>query len=70
MLVKADPRRAVLKAGVRILAEPGEFGANAPSLNGRIDLSQAEAIDAINAKMNMRCSWSASFSGKRVEGDP
>lgn len=40
---------AVLKAGCR-LAEPGEFTKRA-FLNGRIDLSQAEAvIDVINAK--------------------
>ena len=40
---------AVLKAGAR-LAEPGEFTKRA-FLNGRIDLSQAEAvIDIINAK--------------------
>ena len=42
----------VLKCGAR-LAEPGEFTKRA-FLNGRIDLSQAEAvIDVINAKSNL-----------------
>ena len=42
----------VLKSGAR-LAEPGEFTKRA-FLNGRIDLSQAEAvIDIINAKSNL-----------------
>ena len=42
----------VLKCGAR-LAEPGEFTKRA-FLNGRIDLSQAEAvIDIINAKSNL-----------------
>lgn len=41
---------AVLKQDIR-LAEPGEFTKRA-FLNGRIDLSQAEAVcDIINAKM-------------------
>lgn len=42
----------VIKYGARP-AQPGEFTKRA-FLNGRIDLSQAEAvIDVINAKMNM-----------------
>ncbi len=49
MLVTRRILEAVLKAGAR-LAEPGEFTKRA-FLNGRIDLSQAEAvIDLINAK--------------------
>lgn len=49
MLVTRRVLEAVLKAGAR-LAEPGEFTKRA-FLNGRIDLSQAEAvIDVINAK--------------------
>lgn len=49
MLVTRRILEAVLKAGAR-LAEPGEFTKRA-FLNGRIDLSQAEAvIDVINAK--------------------
>lgn len=44
----------VCENGARI-AEPGEFTKRA-FLNGRIDLSQAEAvIDIINSKMNMLC---------------
>lgn len=46
---------AVIRAGARI-AEPGEFTKRA-FLNGRIDLTQAEAvIDIINAKNNMALS--------------
>ena len=49
MLVTRRILEAVLKAGAR-LADPGEFTKRA-FLNGRIDLSQAEAvIDVINAK--------------------
>ena len=49
MLVTRRVLEAVLKAGAR-LADPGEFTKRA-FLNGRIDLSQAEAvIDVINAK--------------------
>ena len=49
MLVTRRILETVLKAGAR-LAEPGEFTKRA-FLNGRIDLSQAEAvIDVINAK--------------------
>ena len=49
MLVTKRVLEAVLKAGAR-LADPGEFTKRA-FLNGRIDLSQAEAvIDVINAK--------------------
>ena len=49
MLVTRRILGTVLKAGAR-LAEPGEFTKRA-FLNGRIDLSQAEAvIDVINAK--------------------
>ena len=49
MLVTRRILDTVLKAGAR-LAEPGEFTKRA-FLNGRIDLSQAEAvIDVINAK--------------------
>lgn len=49
VLVMKRILEAVLKAGAR-LAEPGEFTKRA-FLNGRIDLSQAEAvIDVINAK--------------------
>lgn len=49
MLVTKRILETVLKAGAR-LAEPGEFTKRA-FLNGRIDLSQAEAvIDVINAK--------------------
>ncbi|MBR0306450.1 MAG: tRNA uridine-5-carboxymethylaminomethyl(34) synthesis GTPase MnmE [Lachnospiraceae bacterium] len=49
MLVTRHILEAVLKAGAR-LADPGEFTKRA-FLNGRIDLSQAEAvIDVINAK--------------------
>lgn len=49
MLVLRRVLETVLKAGAR-LAEPGEFTRRA-FLNGRIDLSQAEAvIDVINAK--------------------
>lgn len=49
MLVTKRILEAVLKAGARI-AEPGEFTKRA-FLNGRIDLSQAEAvIDVINSK--------------------
>lgn len=49
MLVTRRVLEAVLKAGAR-MAEPGEFTKRA-FLNGRIDLSQAEAvIDVINAK--------------------
>ena len=49
MLVTKRILETVLKAGVR-LAEPGEFTKRA-FLNGRIDLSQAEAvIDVIQAK--------------------
>ena len=44
----------VLSAGASI-AEPGEFTKRA-FLNGRIDLSRAEAVmDLISAKTNMRC---------------
>lgn len=51
VLVMKRILEAVLKAGAR-LAEPGEFTKRA-FLNGRIDLSQAEAvIDVINAKNN------------------
>ena len=49
MLVTRKILETVLKAGARI-AEPGEFTKRA-FLNGRIDLSQAEAvIDVINSK--------------------
>ena len=49
MLVTRKILEAVLKAGAR-LADPGEFTKRA-FLNGRIDLSQAEAvIDVINSK--------------------
>ena len=49
ILVTKKVLEAVLNAGAR-LAEPGEFTKRA-FLNGRIDLSQAEAvIDIINAK--------------------
>ena len=49
MLVTRKILEAVLRAGAR-LAEPGEFTKRA-FLNGRIDLSQAEAvIDVINSK--------------------
>lgn len=49
ILVTKKVLEAVLKAGAR-LAEPGEFTKRA-FLNGRIDLSQAEAvIDIINSK--------------------
>lgn len=49
MLVTRRILEAVLRAGARI-ADPGEFTKRA-FLNGRIDLSQAEAvIDVINAK--------------------
>lgn len=49
MLVTKRVLEVVLKAGAR-LADPGEFTKRA-FLNGRIDLSQAEAvIDVINAK--------------------
>ena len=49
MLVTRKILEAVLKAGAR-LADPGEFTTRA-FLNGRIDLSQAEAvIDVINSK--------------------
>lgn len=49
MLVTRKILETVLKAGAR-LAEPGEFTKRA-FLNGRIDLSQAEAvIDVINSK--------------------
>lgn len=49
MLVTRRVLEAVLKAGAR-LAEPGEFTKRA-FLNGRIDLSQAEAVmDVIQAK--------------------
>lgn len=49
MLVTRRILESVLKAGAR-LADPGEFTKRA-FLNGRIDLSQAEAvIDVINAK--------------------
>ena len=49
MLVTRRILEAVLRAGAR-LADPGEFTKRA-FLNGRIDLSQAEAvIDVINAK--------------------
>ena len=49
MLVTRRVLEAVLRAGAR-LAEPGEFTKRA-FLNGRIDLSQAEAvIDVIQAK--------------------
>ena len=49
MLVTKRVLEAVLRAGAR-LADPGEFTKRA-FLNGRIDLSQAEAvIDVINAK--------------------
>ena len=49
MLVTRRVLEAVLKAGAR-LADPGEF-TKRPFLNGRIDLSQAEAVfDVINAK--------------------
>lgn len=51
VLVTRRILETVLKAGAR-LAEPGEFTKRA-FLNGRIDLSQAEAvIDVINAKNN------------------
>lgn len=49
VLVMKDLLKTVLKNGARI-AEPGEFTKRA-FLNGRIDLSQAEAVmDLINAK--------------------
>ena len=49
LLVTRKILETVLKHGVR-LAEPGEFTKRA-FLNGRIDLSQAEAVcDIINAK--------------------
>ena len=49
VLIMQKILEAVLKQGAR-LAEPGEFTKRA-FLNGRIDLSQAEAvIDVINAK--------------------
>ncbi len=51
MLVTRKVLETILKAGAR-LAEPGEFTKRA-FLNGRIDLSQAEAvIDVINATNN------------------
>lgn len=51
ILVTRKVLEAVIKAGAKP-AEPGEFTKRA-FLNGRIDLSQAEAvIDVINSKMN------------------
>src|SRR5699024_1574825 len=50
--------QVVLQAGAR-LAEPGEFTKRA-FLNGRIDLSQAEAVmDVIRAKRIKPCTWGA-----------
>lgn len=51
ILVTRKVLEAAIKAGAKP-AEPGEFTKRA-FLNGRIDLSQAEAvIDVINSKMN------------------
>lgn len=55
----------VIKEGVRI-AEPGEFTKRA-FLNGRIDLSQAEAVmDIITAKTELAMKSAISQSGGRV----
>ena len=57
VLVSRNILEALLRAGAR-LAEPGEFTRRA-FLNGRIDLSEAEAVmDVINAKNNYALSSS------------
>lgn len=65
VLVMKDILKTLLKNGARI-AEPGEFTKRA-FLNGRIDLSQAEAVmDLINAKNDFALKASVSQLNGRV----
>ena len=67
MLVTKKVLEEVLKAGAR-LADPGEFTKRA-FLNGRIDLSEAEAvIDVINAKNEYSLKASVDQLGGRISG--